>query len=248
MSKVIVISLEKLTKIWFLGIVGLAIASFSITVFSLLTSRGSIFGLVRLFDIAQENNIPTWYQSIALFLCSIVLGLIAHSKRISDRRWFPYWRTLAIIFLFLSLDEVASVHELLVAPTQKVLHPSDFLFYGWVIPAATVVAILFANYWKFLQHLPQPTKRLIILAGALYVGGAVGCEMIGGYIDSHIGIQNLPYIVEVTCEETLEMVGALVFLYALLTYFSTQVKEVTVQIVNQLQAEKALTEDPSSRK
>jgi len=40
-----------------------------------------VLGLVSLFDLDSETNIPTWYSSSALLMCGVVLALIAAVKR-----------------------------------------------------------------------------------------------------------------------------------------------------------------------
>ena len=56
------------------------------------------------------------------------------------------------------------------------------------------------------------------MAGVLFLSGAIGLELIGGsYFAAH-GELNMSYVLIVTVEETLEMVGAAVLLYGLLAY------------------------------
>jgi len=43
--------------------------------------RPYAFGLVPLFDLNQENNIPTFYSAIAILFCSILLGLITYIQK-----------------------------------------------------------------------------------------------------------------------------------------------------------------------
>lgn len=196
---------------------------------ALLTHRPDIFGFVRLFGLEYENNLPTWFQSIALLSCSAMLAIISVSDN-RELRWASHWRVLSILFLYLSLDEVASIHELLVRPIQLLINPSGFLLYGWVIPAIVIVSLLFLKYVKFLSHLPSQTKRLFLLAGAVYIGGAVGMEMIGGYIDTLLGRDNFVYLLSTTIEESAEMLGILVFIHALLSYMSLYTEAVQIHV------------------
>ena len=55
-----------------------------------------------------------------------------------------------------------------------------------------------------------------MLAGALYLGGVLVMEAIGGKYDSLYGHENMVYAVICTTEEGLEMAGLLVFLAALM--------------------------------
>ena len=230
MQQPIFICSRKLVKSLGLLVICLIFAGLTTHLASSFTGHPSIFGLVRLFDLDYENNVPTWYQSLTLLFCSILLAAIAFEKKIKSSSWFYQWRNLSIIFLFLSLDEMVSIHEMLVQPLKQGLHTSGLLTYAWVIPGAIFVLIVFLKYLKFLLFLPVKTRNLFLLAGTLYVGGAIGLEMVGGYINNLYGSENLMYLAEVIGEEFLEMSGVLVFIYALLSYISLHVKYVQVHI------------------
>ena len=75
-----------------------------------------------------------------------------------------------------------------------------------------------AAYAKFLLDLPSRTRVLFISSGILFVTGAIGFELIGGwYADKH-GTGNITYALITTCEELLEMLGIALFIYTLLKY------------------------------
>jgi hypothetical protein len=61
---------------------------------------------------------------------------------------------------------------------------------------------------------------MFVAAAALYIGGALGMEMVGGYIASTTG-KNLSYVIGLTIEESLEMLGIVVFIHALMSYIKT---------------------------
>ena len=70
---------------------------------------GVKFGLF-LFDFNQENNIPTFYSAVAILCSSIILLSIATMEKMRNSNYL-YWLLLSIIFMFLSLDEIGSIHE-----------------------------------------------------------------------------------------------------------------------------------------
>jgi hypothetical protein len=57
-----------------------------------------------------------------------------------------------------------------------------------------------------------------VSAAAVYVGGALGMEMVCGYMFVEYGEQSLAYLAAMTLEETMEMTGMVIFLYALLDF------------------------------
>ncbi len=86
------------------------------------------------------------------------------------------------------------------------------------IPARLVIGLLLVVYVPFLRSLPRRTFRLMLLSGAIYVGGAIGMEMVGGYAWDRHPVRGVPIIAIMALEETLEMVGLAIFAYALLDY------------------------------
>ena len=67
--------------------------------------------LMRLCDLDEENNVPSWYSWVALLLVSALFFVIAAVKRRAGDRDARLWLVLAIGFLVMSLDEDASIHE-----------------------------------------------------------------------------------------------------------------------------------------
>ncbi len=188
-----------------------------------------VHGLIPLFNFDAEKNIPTLYSSFTIIICSILLLVIAltHKKRGS-----PYflWIGLAVIFLFLSIDEIASIHERLTDPVRETLNASGLLYFAWVIPYGIALVLFIAFYLKFLFALPKKIMILFIISGSLFVSGAIGFELLGGRYSELYGRDNLVYSVFYTCEELLEMLGIAAFIYTLLSYITSQFTFLTLTI------------------
>ncbi len=87
---------------------------------------------------------------------------------------------------------------------------------------------------------------LFVVSGLTYVLGAIGLEMIGGLrVDVH-GSDDLVYLLIVTCEEFLEMLGIVIFIYALLSYMGEHLKELRIVIELSEENEKASPEGLAS--
>ena len=151
--------------------------------------------LAEKLSLDGEANIPTLYSFLALLFSSVLLGAIAHVKNLDSDRYKNHWKILSFIFLYLSLDEMTQLHENLINPVRKLLNATGFLYFAWILPFGFLVAIFLLSYSKFVFHLPVATRKLFVAAAALYIGGAIGMEMIGGYIDSTIGQKNVYYVV-----------------------------------------------------
>ena len=190
----------------------------------------NIFGIIPMFNLNSEENIPAFFSTLLLLLSSILLAIIAYAAKKSNAPYFYHWLGLSLIFLFLSMDESLSFHESMTVPLRKGLNTSGILFYAWVIPYSIALLILILLYLKFFIRLPAKTRNLFIIAAVVYLVGVIGIELMGGRIDEQIGRHNATYAVYSTIEEVLEMGGIVVFIYALMSYISTEFNDLRFRI------------------
>ncbi|WP_298903990.1 hypothetical protein [uncultured Nostoc sp.] len=146
-------------------------------------------------------------------------------------RYFVYWKTLSLIFLYLSLDETFSFHEILIIPSvRESLHLNPVFYETWVIPGIVLVGVFAFKYLKFLLHLHYKTRYLFLIAAIVYVGGGLGMEMVGGVLRIDFGRRTIISLTGIILEESLEMVGIVIFIYALLTYLSSLRESIQLKI------------------
>jgi len=207
----------------------LLLANITGIVFKFYVGHDYIYGLVPLFDFDAEKNIPTLYSSFAIIIASMFLAVIALAQKKQRESWVP-WIGLSVIFLFLSIDEVASIHERLVEPVRETLNTSGLLYFAWVIPYGGAVGIFFICYLKFLIDLPRKIMILFVASGLIFVSGAIGFELLGGMHVELYGRENIIYSIYYTCEEFLEMIGIATFIYALLSYITHKSTSFTLTI------------------
>lgn len=69
---------------------------------------------------------------------------------------------------------------------------------------------------------------LFITSGATYISGAAGFEMISAYRAYSHGVNDLIYSLITTCEEFLEILGIVIFIYSLLLYISERFGKFTI--------------------
>lgn len=203
------LSLAALRRFLAAALVVFAVAGVAAELAVHLLGWRNAYGLIRLVDLSEEGNLPTWYSANLLALCALLLAIVAAGKR--GERHHRHWQVLAIIFLYISIDEAVCIHELL---NQFIDLPGIFYF-GWVIPAGVVVTIFWLTYLRFFLELPGRTRLGFLIAGATYVGGALGVELVLGYWSDLHGTDNLGYGLIDALEETLEMLGASVLIYTL---------------------------------
>ncbi len=120
-----------------------------------LLAHGSLVGtetLIELFAVNMEKSIPTWFSSSMLLICSGLIATIALAKKAQDARYVPHWKALSVIFLFLSLDEAAEIHERLGRGIQYVFPLGSSLHTGWVVPGFVFVLMFVLVYRRFFTQ------------------------------------------------------------------------------------------------
>ena len=158
------------------------------------------------FNFDQESNFPSLYSALALGFCSYLLAIITSLRRAKKARYVKHWKALSFIFLFLALDEACSIHELLIPVLRNAINARGILYFTWVVPAFFLLIVFLIAFRKFIQNLPPKTRALFLFAGSVYVGGALGMELVGGYIADTMGYTTF-YGLASTVEELLEMFG-----------------------------------------
>ena len=184
-----------------------------------------------LFNLDRELNFPTWYSALMLGFCAILLKIIALGKKQQGDRYTKDWQLLSVIFCWLAIDEVLSIHEIFIIPeVSEALNLPWFLHSMWVIPGVVFVVWFAKRYAKFVRHLPSDSKRHFIIAACTYIGGALIMEMLGSHFAESIGQQHIVYASIATGEEVLEMIGIVLFIRALLHYLNRWAKRLNLQI------------------
>lgn len=209
--------------------------------FNYLGYQNAISGLyVKLFDLNTEGNFPTLFSTLLLLGASVLLALVYIKRSISNHPDRNYWIILSVIFLFLAMDEALSIHEKVTNMINLVGNEGNisgiserpaFLRYAWVVPYLIFVVGLFLFLYRFLFRLPARTRNLFIIAGAVFVGGAVGLEFLQGYYDTlyeTISGPNYETVILYTIEEAMEMAGTIIFIYALMAYLSENQETVRI--------------------
>ncbi len=171
----------------------------------------------RMFNLDREMNLPTWYSAFILAFCALLLRIIAIAKKTQRERYSRHWNFLSLLFLFLAFDELFQIHEIFIIKDISRMLPGVF-YSVWVIPYGIGLIIFAQKYWKFTRDLPDRTRFHFILAAILYIGGALGMEMVGSYWTDLEGQQNLVYALMATLEEVMEMMGIIILIYGLLNY------------------------------
>ena len=193
--------------------------------------RDHVYGLARLFDVDREQSIPTWYATLSLALAAALLGVHAAVSRRTRDGLGAYWLVLAVGFALMSIDEVATIHERLGGSLgdRMVSSKEGAFYFYWVAPALVLVAVVGLAFIHFLWCLPSATRWRLVGAGALFVGGAVGMEMVNGNTAWQEG-RTTAFQLGSLVEEALEMSAIALFVHALALHLVQRVGSLSVQL------------------
>jgi hypothetical protein len=122
------------------------------------------------------------------------------------------------------------IHERLIEPMNALLNISGALQYAWVIPYGFGVLVFGVIYLRFLSQLPARTAIFFALAGTIFVSGAIGLEMAGGWSQELHGTASITYVLIQSFEEIFEIVGVIIFIYALSDYIAVHMKDTILTI------------------
>lgn len=175
-------------------------------------------GWTRFFNLDREyNNLPSLFSALLLLGNGILLRSRGERAKVQGEGLAGSWRLLGTVFMVLAADEFLGLHEILIIPDlAKWLGLPGFLRPLWGIPGAIAVLWGIWKFGPFWQQLPTKLKRRSLVAGIIYITGALGMEMVGGAYADLEGQQNLVYALLTVVEEVLEMGGMILLLRALL--------------------------------
>lgn len=179
--------------------------------------------LVRYFDFNGEGNIPAFFSSVILLVAALLLFLIHTQKHyLAVRHQTNHWLILGLIFVFLAVDENVQLHEHVADFVRPQLGNdlSGMLHWSWVVPYALLTLAVVAYFFRFVLRFPTFTRNMILLSGTIFVTGALGLELIEGYLYKRYGIDHLYNRIMYCLEELMEMTGVVLLIYALLDYLA----------------------------
>ena len=185
---------------------------------SVYYTEDGFWELTRLFNLNREKNVPTWFSSMLLFSCAVMAfqtGTLGLSNT-GRRSWF----FIAGIFVFLSCDEVAAMHErLFPIALHKILYvfgytnnvESNLNHWAFILGPVVVMGafVYFKVFIKCLDGSGEALKR--VLSGSIFLlMGSLILEYIGDSL--FYGRRRDIWEVWLVWEEALEMIGSITIL------------------------------------
>ena len=154
------------------------------------------------FNLADEMNFAAWWSSYLLLVC----GITAYQNSNWDFDSRIAWTIVALLFCFLSLDEIGSLHERIGnLPIGFLAYLTIALFSG----LSLAIAI-----WILWKNKPKKNGVILILVGVALLVSAAPNE----YLEQHVALPNYLIGPRVAFEEGLEIMGAFIILMGIAKY------------------------------
>jgi len=193
----------------------------------------NLYGLTWLFDVDGEDNVPAFFSFAIMMYAVALLGYIAMHHRSGEKPRTAYWTALAIVFSYLAIDEGFEVHEHIAKFAAGWIGAHELRVYAWLVPYAVGGIVFLLVYARFLRQLRRIDAMRILRSGIVYVAGAGVAEFFGAlYVHIYHTEHALGYDIETAIEESLEMAGVIMFIYALLKYIEVHVTAANAPAVN----------------
>ena len=177
-------------------------------------------GFVPTFHFDWEGNVPTFASTLLLLFCGILASLTPSLSR-ADKPQTLAWRGIGAIFVLLAADEAFQIHEPLGAAVKSAMQADWMPYFAWVVPYGAVLVLLAVIYLPWFLRLGLDTQIRVSLAAILFIGGALGMEILSsGYFENldpdREKFRTLTGDLLATVEESMELLGAGLFLHTLL--------------------------------
>ncbi|MFK5971596.1 MAG: hypothetical protein QM487_15965 [Candidatus Marithrix sp.] len=210
----------------------------------------------RIWNIARENSIPTWFASMQAHALGITVFMIAivQSRYISWLK-LSIWILIGMFFLWIGIDDMAEIHEKLGGALERMVTKNDtewegpiglllknpsFAWYTFIAPIFALFGILIAVFlWKAFWELSL-THYLILGFGCWIIAQGIdfteGLDKIDGFyiyikealdLERRYGVSHTFKVVE----EELEMLGTTLLWVGFLHYFANIANGLQLKLV-----------------
>jgi len=209
-------------KVQFISSTLIILAGLAAYLFTYFTGYGRLLGLIDFFDVGKEQSLPTYFSLMNLLMSSILLSILYIFEKSSKHNHAKYWLFLSILFLVLSLDESAGIHENF-ALLYEYLVEQQFISrqlssHQWLPFGIAFVVLVFLLLVPFLKQLNPTTRNYFLLSGFIFISGAIGFEYLGAImLENGISAtrEELLYRIRRIFEEGFEIYGIVFFNCAL---------------------------------
>ncbi len=197
----------------------------------------------RIWNIAREQSLPTWFSSIEVQLMGVTIFLTAAVLAPSVSRWkTTAWILTGLFFLWIGIDDFAEIHEKLGGALERMAAGGDhnavtaFLLknpsFSWhtfiapffIVGGLCILAFLWVAFWrlKLIHYLILGFGCWAIAQGLDFVEGLGNVDQVYDHMQALLGIERrygITHLFKVV-EEVLEMLGSTLLWVGFLNYFA----------------------------
>ncbi|MGH2980666.1 MAG: hypothetical protein ACRDKV_01305 [Solirubrobacterales bacterium] len=169
------------------------------------------------FDVESEGTVPTAFSGVLLLAAAFLALAVARMADLTPAGRLAVW-LIAAFFVFMGVDDVFSIHE----------RVGTALGMRWQIPMLPVVAVAAFFWLRVLRAMSvdRLASKLWIAGAAVWVGSQVfeGLQsaFVPGWEAGTYGSLHMHGALALI-EETGEMAGSALFLFALLVFLRSQI-------------------------
>ncbi|MBA2415771.1 MAG: hypothetical protein H0V64_07790 [Geodermatophilaceae bacterium] len=165
------------------------------------------------FDVAREQNLPTWFNVSLLLLAAAMAALAAALARTAGNRAALPWAGLALVCAALSLDDMTSLHERLHPLGVRIGGGSGLTYAAWLVPGLAFAALVVLAIALLVRRVGRRARLLLMVGVGCLLAGAFGVESLGNAVLEAQGYGRA-YAYLLVVEEFLEAFGAVCLLAA----------------------------------
>lgn len=181
------------------------------------------------FGLDSELSVPTWLSAVLSLFVALSSYLVARAQHEQARK--VVWYLVVLLGIFISLDEVSALHELLLQGLHILANFGEgqsFSNNAWLLVLPFIVGGFGWLMWFFRRLLPSDTFWHVFTALGVYLGGALVVEFLSIPVDK----ASLEYRIGlVVVEESLEMIGQWLLLRAILEHISRHERDLRDRLV-----------------
>jgi hypothetical protein len=220
MAHTLTLHAEKTTARLLKIVAGLLLAGLVSNYVKYVLGYPSLLGLVPMFSLSGEFTFASLFSTLILWASAALLWFIAIREKKGATKASFYWKSLSLVFVFLGLDELLTIHENF-ARIEPFLSKFIYVFSKfmyWTVAYGFLVILFAIFFFRFYRRLPAATRIRFGVAAFLYVGGAIGMELAGAWFTKTYAMPPVSRGFFAAMEEGMEMTGIVLFIRALLLY------------------------------
>lgn len=199
----------------------LALANALGSIIIAITQKTTLYStLSARFLVENEASIYTYVSGFLLLAISFGFGMQGHLAKIKSLR--VTWSFLSVLFLVLSIDEIISIHEVIIASLRFTGLELTASAFAYLLPiAVSAVFVIYLVIRSFIRHRVQ--NWWLFFAGCVvFIIGSVFIESITEALEIFYGEGFVPLLLlksMLFVEEAMELIGTYMILFFTMDLF-----------------------------